>query len=107
MIRKKRNLHNVLKIMGKCSIMIEELPNMEGLKNEKKYYCIICGRAFFRLGGPDYGLGSSDNCNGALYNKHHSSEKISGIKCWCQNPNGYANRPSIMLGCRLALAKNE
>lgn len=30
MIRKKRNLHNVLKMMGKCGIMIEEIPNMGG-----------------------------------------------------------------------------
>ena len=32
MIRKKRNLHNALKKMGKCGIMIEELPNMEGFE---------------------------------------------------------------------------
>lgn len=67
----------------------------------------MCSWPFFRLGGPDYGLGSSCYCYDALYYRHCNSKEVLGFEYGSQNFDCNANRASAMPGRRLALAKNE
>lgn len=67
----------------------------------------MCSWTIFRVNGPDYGLGSCINRNGALYYGHHYRKEVFGFEHRRPNPDCYANRPSTMPGCWMALTKNE